>query len=575
MARFTSLLLLAASSSIVAGGPLPKGHRRQLLSSYANTISVASSTVEVSRSLSTAEDVSSTSLATADGSVFSSQPTFASTRPSNSVPTLLSFSEQYASAETAVIIQPVQPTIFTQTAPAITFLLPDGQAMATQTPEVVLSTSFITSLAPVPTLETKSSVVHSDVASSSSAPAGNQPMSSVSSFPAKGLSSSKAEAESEAVSATTYAPPMFTYSPDESTTAAFFAPSTIIVSSTVISSALPSSIHSSSVTPSPAASVGGPPAQNGTGMPGFTHPGTSQGTATPGSSPISYTSAGLVSVTQVLSSAVPTSSTVSSLPSPSSVVLPPTNSTLMTSSRLVVTKTEYTTVFPTPAASQVSFVASSALSSTLASSAPAVSVISSTSAFAAVPAVPVSSSVQTSVVQSPSAELLPSTSLQVPPVVIVTQYTTVLPSPSSAPAETPPVFSTPASSSSSIVISAAPSSVSTSAESATTLSPSTGLAPSSSSSTLAASSSPIASSLPTPSGPASSGPPYSVTNVEPSPTEAPAGPSEAPSAPAPTSNSSEGPLIITPIAPSQIFTVTVTEKEKETVTATVTATITA
>ncbi|KAJ4361346.1 hypothetical protein N0V95_001960 [Ascochyta clinopodiicola] len=73
---------------------------------------------------------------------------------------------------------------------------------------------------------------------------------------------------------------MFTYSPDESTTAAFFPPSTVIVSSATISSVLPSSVPLSSLTPSSAASVtGGQPAQNVHDRPAVTIFCTSRNTA--------------------------------------------------------------------------------------------------------------------------------------------------------------------------------------------------------------------------------------------------------------------------------------------------------
>ena len=123
-------------------------------------------------------------------------------------------------AETAVIIQPIQPTVFTSTAPAVTFQLPDGQAIATETAQVFLSTSYITSAAPVPTSDTSANVAASSLPLAASE-------TILSSLPAKGLSSSKAGAASEALSATTYAPPMFTLSPVEESSAVSVALSSV------------------------------------------------------------------------------------------------------------------------------------------------------------------------------------------------------------------------------------------------------------------------------------------------------------------------------------------------------------
>ncbi|KAJ4992559.1 hypothetical protein SVAN01_01942 [Stagonosporopsis vannaccii] len=545
MARFTSLLLLAASSSVVIGGPLPIGHGRQLISSYTNTTSIASPTFEASQSLHTVEEISSTLLPASESTPKPVFGFFESPQPSPSEP--------YVNAETAIIIEPVQPTVFTQTAPGITFLLPDGQAIATQTPEVLLSTSYITSPTPVPTSEIQSSATSEDVIASTSIPTESQTLNS---FPAKGLSSSQAEIESEKQSATSYAPPMFTYSPEEPTTAAPSAFSTILTSYVTASSLSESTVLSiPAISSATASATADQPAQNVTGMPAFTHPGAPEGTA-------------------ALSSA-----------STSSIVMPlpvSDNTTLTTSSRLVVTKTLYTTVFPTLAATETSSSASATHSSDLESSAPASSALAPSSSVATTPVAPGHSSINASATAPASAELLPSTSLPVPPVVIVTQYTTVPPLPSSALVETSVAPSAPISSSQaiepSVTFSSSSYAASSIASSIPSLTPSA--TPSVQPTSLSSSSAAMPTSAVSPSG-VSSKTSYAITNVEPSPTETPSPPSDAPPppsdvppAPLPTASTSEGPLIITPIAPSQIFTVTVTEKEKETVTATVTATVT-
>src|SRR5690242_915773 len=229
------------------------------VSSYTNSTSIASTTIEASQSLHTVKETSSTLLSASESTPKPVFGFFELPRPSPSEP--------YANAETAVIIKPVQPTVFTQIAPGVTFLLPDGQTIATQTPEVLLSTSYITSPTSLPTVEIQSSAISEDVAASPSTPAESQALNS---FPAKGLSSSQAEVESEAQSATSYSPPMFTYSPEDPATAASSAVSTIIASSIAASSVVESPVLSKSVVSSAAASPsGGQPAQNGTGMPAF------------------------------------------------------------------------------------------------------------------------------------------------------------------------------------------------------------------------------------------------------------------------------------------------------------------
>ncbi|CAA9956841.1 PAT1 domain containing protein [Pyrenophora teres f. maculata] len=316
------LLLLAACFNIITAGPVPRLHQRQLFTSYANSSSTIPSSTDVQ-------------------------------------------------ADTAIVIEPIKPTIFTSIAPAVTFVNPGGQPLATQDPRTVLFTSFIMP-APAPTMQKSTSAlptpspkprpVESHVTSSSSAVVSAAPSSTV------------AVADNSTTTQSSKKVPVFTYSPteDESST----APASPTVSLT-------------SATPAPTSG----------GLSGFQHPGSASRSPQAANTTTSATTARTPSpVIQGPSSAsFDSSSTMNSASSTSPVAtLPSASQTIDVTSRVVVT--QYTTVYAIPSASE-------------AQEAP--SLASPTSDMAGVPD------------SSSPAQISPSASLQIPPVVIVTSFTTL------------------------------------------------------------------------------------------------------------------------------------------------------
>ncbi|RYN37094.1 hypothetical protein AA0119_g682 [Alternaria tenuissima] len=542
MAIFSTILLLAAYSTSIIAGPVPKHQRRQLFTSYANTTSAAFSTS----------------------------------------------TQQIAEAETAIIVEPIQQTILTSIAPAITFVLPDGKPLVTQDPQTVFSTSYITPSA-LPSTEESSSAVATTSVTQSLEPTPTESVSvPISSAIETGiLSSSVGAVDNKTASQTSQQIPLFTYSPIEEET-------------------------STSLATPPASATSAVLASTTGGLSGFTHPA-----AAPSSLPVANTTASSVitstpsmieSVVQASSSTPLVNSTSLALPlpissgSPTAAVPSETASDAVdVTSRIVVT--QYTTIYATSQPPQTP-AQESAMPSEAQESVPvASSSLSSEVAGAPTP--------------SPSnapAEVSPSASLQVPPVVIVTSYTTVMPTPTPQPSQAPetpvssampePVLSSSMAPSSSIASSSSevaeptptapalsssmseiPAPTPTPPAMASSITPTTSSAPESSAQTTTSSSSvvslPEASSQPSLSS--STAPPPEVTAstsdavpIPPAPTDMPSSASPEPE-PVPSSTTSEGPLIITPIPPSQVFTVTVTATatEKETVKETTTVTVTA
>ncbi|KAH7410221.1 hypothetical protein DE146DRAFT_342584 [Phaeosphaeria sp. MPI-PUGE-AT-0046c] len=404
-------------------------------------------------------------------------------------------------ADTAIVIEPVQRTVVTHVISAVTFLNLKGEPIATLEAETVLSTSYFTptpQAAPSPSAPGTSSVLPSSTPLVPSVPSLSSKAIPFTSSPALAVPMSSQTAVSGPMNQTSR--PAFTYSPEEGQSAAPTISPTSVLNSK-------------------------PPAGNSTGLPGFDHPGSAPSGAVP---PVAS-----------LSSAV-TSSTRSPGPGTQSTTAPIATGSA-SNSPVVVTKTEYTTVFPSPTFSTP--------------------VDGSELIAGSTPPVQAPQPIQTSSNASPA--LLSPTPLAPPPVVIITQYTTVAPAPTggapkasstpTAPGAVPSVPSPPVAPQPSSPVAEPPKPIPSSAK------PS---APSSRAPAVPAQpSSPAASSLP--------------VQLSSSPTPSPQPPSaSSASSPAASSTTTEGPLIITPIAPSQVFTVTVTATEKETVTETATVSVT-
>ncbi|EDU41299.1 hypothetical protein TUN205_01831 [Pyrenophora tritici-repentis] len=326
MAFFFVVLLLAACSNITTAGPVPKLHQRQLFASFSNTSSTVAPATDVQ-------------------------------------------------ADTAIVIEPIKPTVFTSIAPAVTFVNPGGKPLATLDPRTFLSTSFITP-SPAPTTQKSTSAlltstpepkpVESYVTPSSSAVVSAAPSSTV------------AVADNSTTNQSSKKVPVFTYSPAEDETSK--APASPTVSLT-------------SATPAPTSG----------GLSGFQHPGSASRSPQAANTTTSVITASTPSpVIQAPSSASFDSSPIIISTSSTSpvVALPSASQTVDIASRVVVT--QYTTVYATPSASE-------------AQESP--SLASSTLDMASVSA------------SSSSSEMSPSASLQIPPVIIVTSFTTVMPSP--------------------------------------------------------------------------------------------------------------------------------------------------
>ncbi|CAO2654234.1 Nn.00g109670.m01.CDS01 [Neocucurbitaria sp. VM-36] len=525
MAIISIVMLLAACSTSVIAGPVPQNPRRQLFTSYANTSLTASSTTDVIQASSSA-NVVSTFLRSSES------PIALSTLLSKALPLSAPNPEQTVNADTALVVEPIQQTVFTHIIPAITFLNPKGEPLVTEDPQTILSTSYITPT-PAPTTEESSSTTPtpSITPSQASMPTESSTIALSSNINSEALSTSVAAVENGTASTTSQRAPMFTYSPEGEETRTPLASPTLVSAS--ISTTSEQSVPSSG------------------GLPGFEHPGSA-------SRSIQVTSPAANSTIATISSvAVPESSANSS--SPSSPLGSPTGNPApaLTSegaestTHLFVTTTEYTTVYPSSTPSDVA--PSVPQASTLEPAAPTeaqntLSAQQTSSQVAASPALSAQPQESAAPALSSATAALPTSPLDPPPFVIVTQYTTVTPTSGSSPTESP---STPSSATSSPAY-ANPSSSSSTAEPSST--------------------SPAASPSTSPAAPP---PPSSTSETAqpaPAPTETPSIPVPEP---APSSTTSEGPLIITPIAPSQIFTVTVTTTEKETIRETATVTVTA
>ncbi|PSN64557.1 hypothetical protein BS50DRAFT_77284 [Corynespora cassiicola Philippines] len=464
----------------------------------------------------------------------------ASSLPSASSSTLLppmvknSPSALPVNADTAVIIEPVQPTVITHTKPGITFLLPDGRPFITDSPQTVLSTSFLTDITPTPSSSKRPKPEASSMPVS--LPYIQSSIGMGTFAPSSLIPTSQAESEKNMSGSMSYQTPMFTYSPDDRETRTS-SPLTSSKQASGASTQLPSLPGGfiSRVTPTSA---------------------STQNASMPITIPTH--SSVLLSTKTMLSITVQTT-LLSSLKTNPGTLLPETPSTI------VMTLTQYTTVFPTPLVSEAPTAQSSTSPSSMLSSAPQ----SSSAALSSVP-----SQGQESTASPPG---LPSTSLSVPPVVVITMYTTVAPTPPTAPEVTlssvvseapPPQASSPVSS----VVPSEP--LSSQTRSATTSQapemPSFTYQPPSSVTSEASVQPPVFPSS-KPAEPTLSKP--AITSSKPIPSAPPPTSVEPVPEPSASSLTSEGPLIITPIPPSQIFTVTETVTEKETVT--VTATVTA
>jgi len=145
MVPFFTLSLLAAYFTVVIAGPLP--HLRHLSSVNPEVVPIVLLTKKRSPYYT---NTSSTSI-----------PLFFEAPKSTSVATPSSVT-QNVEADTAVVIEPVDRTMFTQTQPAITFVDPDGTPMATQPEETVFSTSFITKPTSIETPAPKTSPASSN-----------------------------------------------------------------------------------------------------------------------------------------------------------------------------------------------------------------------------------------------------------------------------------------------------------------------------------------------------------------------------------------------------------------------------
>ncbi|USP75248.1 hypothetical protein yc1106_02522 [Curvularia clavata] len=514
MAFIFNILLLAAFSTRVVGGPVPRNHQRSQFTGYFNTTSTVSSV--------------------------SGQKT--------------------VQADTAIVVEPIQETVFTSIAPAITFVNPDGQPLVTQDPQTVFSTSFITPT-PKPTSDKSSSPLSTSATTPDprQAPTGNSPLPTTS-VASSALSSTVKAVENSTASGTSRQVPKFTYSPAEKETSTAASPTDVASEAPVPTSG---------------------------GMPGFQHPGS----AGPSLQPSNSTSSSAIVASSAVSSVVPSGSPV------------------VSSSRSRIVVTSYTTVYvsaPLPDAATTARTTPGSGSATPTQTQQPSSSSQLSSEVNKQPTCSEGQEAAPSVTSSP-AQALPSASLQVPPVVIVTSFTTVMASvePSSVP-QVPATSAVPEPVvPSSLAVSSASEKTSSPAEVTPSANPTSSPSLSSSeSSTLAK---PTSSSVVPPGPPAqpssSTTPPASTSaqptlSSTPSPSQVPASTSNAapsPSAttsasstsssppPPPTPSSStissststsEGPLIITPIPPSQVFTVTetATKTEKETVRETVTVT---
>ncbi|KAF2477985.1 uncharacterized protein BDR25DRAFT_348283 [Lindgomyces ingoldianus] len=506
MAIFHTIWLLAACSTLVIAGPVPQHYRNLHYPRFENTSSRVSSVLQGLP----AEIPSTTHL------LFTASPSLLISA-SSSAP---------VNAETPeIVITPIERSLSTVIIPAVTFKNPDGQPLQTREGQTVVLTYFIPNpptAAPPEAPSTTSSIPPET--STNEAPVTSRAKSSQQSDTASSASTSSrsdsAKHTESALSVTSYQGPQFTYQPSGSslgasssqtiaklpsaTTLLSFGPSESSSTTGASRTLLEGIPNTLSFTAVPSGSGAGSPASQSSSSTGAVNP-PEQLTTAPSASSVISSKIGAASSTIAESSNVAQSSIVSGS---SNLTAKP--------SLVIVTKTEFTTVFP----------------STTAANNPPSSLQPSNSETNAAAAS--STLVPT---QSSSSAGLPTTPLPLPPVVTVTRYTTVPPSPPTSAASQAPASSknTPASGppASSSAVSSEPLSSQVAATSSNAPVP-------------PPSSTPIAPLLP-----ATTVPPPSSSAPPPEPS---------------TSSTSESKLIVTPIPASQIFTITETVTEKETVT---------
>ncbi|ORY01354.1 hypothetical protein BCR34DRAFT_592294 [Clohesyomyces aquaticus] len=515
MAFISIIWLLAAYSHTTFAGPVPQQYRNLHYPRFANTSSIVPSTLAPSTAnLATLLPPSSTGLFLTSS--------FSSNAPVN--------------AETPeVIVTPIERSFSTSIQAAITFLNPDGQPLETIPEQTFVSTTFIPKppTTPPPEATSTSSSTSSETLTLTIPVTSRADKSTLADTPSS-TKSDPAEHLSGIKGTTTEQRPRFTYQPgfgngspsSSQATAAFppgstplsFGPSASSSNTSSSKTLLDGAPNTPSATSTPSGSGVGTPA--GQSSSSATGPNPSERSGSESQLPTISSQVGAATSSIALLSTVSDLSSSASQPS-----------------FIIVTKTRYTTVFPssTTAQSQLAGVSPSSVATNQpqpSASGTTVAVSSTSSALLS----PKSSTVAG----------LPTTPLPLPPVVTVTLYTTVPPSPESSmvqsqvPASSAAASTPEAPAASSLVSSLVPSESQLQSTQAATTSANIPL-----------------------------GPPSSATAVPPAITVLPPAPSSQLSETSPSSTS-ESKLIVTPIPPSQIFTITVTTTEKETVTVTAT-----
>ncbi|KAF2445586.1 hypothetical protein P171DRAFT_520353 [Karstenula rhodostoma CBS 690.94] len=349
MVSFFSVWLLAAYSSLVIAGPLP--HLRHQFSSlhYLNTSST---------------------------STIASRNDFANTLDLASIASSIP-ATQSIEANTAVMVEPIDHTVFTRTEAAITFVNPKGDPLVTQAEETVLSTSYITKPSTTETPTPKASPRVSSLAaletSTSTQDFGSLLDTSVQ------ATTTLSERLSDNTTTSTTAPqqPMFTYEPEDVTTVGDSSRPTITItisSFTTLTAGLDGTVTETGQPSVPVNSSATPP-------------------------------------TALLQSTIALSSNYNN----QSTTLTGGESSSSAKRTFFVTSTEYTTLYPsTPTSSQA---------------APQPSLQSSSSVVASEPAIPTltrsstPSSTEPVATETPSSSTppaLPTSSLLPPPIIVIT-----------------------------------------------------------------------------------------------------------------------------------------------------------
>jgi len=212
-----TLLLLAACVSLITAGPVPRQERRPQFPTSSDQSLNVSSTV---KSVLTYQSITG-------------QSSFLSVE-----------SELVVHAETALVVQPIKQSVFTSIIPAVTFQNPDGENIATEDPQTILSATYLT---PTPTSAPQQSSNTPPTASSEPTSKSRGVFLSNTDMLAA-PSTSLAAVEHITASETSQRIPSFTYSPQEDSAA-----------SPAVSTAIP---------------TGETLIQTSGGLPVFTHPGT-------------------------------------------------------------------------------------------------------------------------------------------------------------------------------------------------------------------------------------------------------------------------------------------------------------